>query len=203
MSDAGSGPWAELVQLGTRNAMQGLSEMIGAEIEVSDLALRLVPVTEVSQAFGGRDTEAVGIYLGVSGSADGHLMLMYEPRIALAFVDLLMGEPLQTTDSLDGMGRSALGEMGNIIGAFFLSAIADATGLSLSPSPPSVMTDMAGALLDIVSADILLTQDETYIAEATFRVQGQDINGVFMVMPTQELFETIVNHSRTAAERVA
>src|SRR3546814_8529576 len=69
---------------------------------------------------------------------------------------------------------------------------------ALSPSPPSVMTDMAGALLDVVSADILLTQDETYIAEATFRVQGQDINGVFMVMPTQELFDTIVSSAKVA-----
>ncbi|MCK9494325.1 MAG: chemotaxis protein CheX [Dehalococcoidia bacterium] len=198
MSDTEFGPWADLIQLGTRKAMQGLSEMIGADIEVNNLSLRCVPVTEVSNAFGGRDEEAVGIYLSVSGSADGHLMLMYEPAIALAFVDLLMGQPLRTTDSLDGMGRSALGEMGNVIGAFFLGAIADATGLALSPSPPSVMTDMAGALLDVVSADILLTQDETYLAEATFRVQGQDVNGVFMVMPTQELFETIVSSTKVA-----
>jgi len=198
MSDTEFGPWADLVQLGTRKAMQGLSEMIGADIEVNDLSLKCIPVTEVSGAFGGREKEAVGIYLSVSGSADGHLMLMYEPHIALAFVDLLMGQPINTTDSLDGMGRSALGEMGNIIGAFFLNAIADATGLALSPSPPSVMTDMAGALLDVVSADILLTQDDTYVAEATFRVQGQDINGVFMVMPTQELFETIVSSTKVA-----
>ena len=79
-----------------------------------------------------------------------------------------------------------------------MTAIADATGLALSPSPPSVMTDMAGALLDVVSADILLTQDETYVAEASFRVHGEDINGVFMVMPTQELFETIVNSTKVA-----
>ncbi|MGE3961710.1 MAG: chemotaxis protein CheC [Dehalococcoidia bacterium] len=198
MSEQDFGPWSDLVQLGTKKAMAGLSEMIGADIEVNDLALKRVPVTEVSNAFGGRDQEAVGIYLSVSGSADGHLMLMYEPSIALAFVDLLMGQPVSTTDSLDGMGRSALGEMGNIIGAFFLGAIADATGLALSPSPPTVMTDMAGALLDVVSADILLTQDDTYVAEATFRVHGQDINGVFMVMPTQELFETIVNSTKVA-----
>lgn len=191
MTSSELGPWADLVQLGTRRAMAGLSEMIGAEIEVSDLELRRIPVTAVSDAFGGREREAVGIYLTVSGAADGHLMLMYEPSIALAFVDLLYGEPLGTGTSLTEMGRSALGEMGNVIGAFFLNAIADATGLALLPSPPEVMTDMAGALLDIISADILQTQDETYIGEATFRVAGQDVSGVFLVMPTADLLETL------------
>jgi chemotaxis protein CheC len=185
------GAWADLVQLGTSQAMAGLSEMIGAEIEVSDLELRCIPVAAVSEAFGGRDREAVGIYLTVSGAADGHLMLMYEPRIALAFVDLLYGEPLGTGGALTEMGRSALGEMGNVIGAYFLNAIADATGLALLPSPPEVLTDMAGALLDIVSADILLTQDETYMGEATFSVAGQDVSGVFLVMPTPGLLDAL------------
>ena len=198
MSDGINSTWADLVALGTRNAMSGLSQMIGCEIDVVELALRRVPVTAISQAFGGPDTEVVGIYLTVSGSADGHLMLMYEPKIALAFVDLLMGEPANTTTSLTEMGRSALGEMGNIIGAFFLSAIADATDLSLSPSPPEVMMDMAGALLDVVSADILLTQDDTLLAETTFRAQGRDVSGVFMVMPSEDLLATLMMASRPA-----
>jgi chemotaxis protein CheC len=198
VSDSVYGPWAELVTLGTRRAMSGLSQMLGAEISVVDLELRRVPVTEISNAFGGPETEAVGIYLTVSGSADGHMMLMYDPQIALAFVDLLMGQPANTTTSLTDMGRSALGEMGNLISAFFLSAIADATGLSLHPSPPEVMTDMAGALLDVVSADILATQDEAFIAETTFTAEGADVTGLFMVMPTEELLDTLVAATKAA-----
>ena len=140
----------------------------------------------------------MGIYVTVSGSADGHMMLMYEPKIAYAFVDLLMGDPPNTTTYLTEMGRSALAEMGNVIGAFFLAAIADATGLSLSPSPPEVMTDMAGALFDVISANTLLRGDETYLAGATFSAQGHDISGVFMVLPTDELMDVLVAASRAA-----
>ncbi len=199
MTDAVSDRWAELVGLGTRNAMSGLSEMTGVTIDVAELALRRAPLSEISHAFGGAETEAVGIYLTVTGSADGQLMLMYEPRIAYAFIDLLMGEAPGSTDSLTEMGRSALGEMGNVIGAFFLSAIANVTGLTLLPSPPEVMTDMAGALFDVISAEVLLDRDETFIAETTFRAQGHDISGVFMVLPTDELLQALV----TASESVS
>jgi chemotaxis protein CheC len=190
--------WADLVGLGTRNAMTGLSQMIGRDIEVSEFSLRRVPVTELASLVGGRDQDAVGIYLTVTGAADGHLMLIYEPRIAYAFVDLLMMQEPETTTGLGDMERSALAEMGNIIGAFFLNAIADSTGLSLSPSPPEVMTDMAGALLDVVSADILLTQDETYLAETTFDVSDREVSGVFLVMPSEELLQTLLEQAHAA-----
>lgn len=185
------GPWAALVSMGTDNAMHGLSQMIGQDIEVRSFGLRRVPVVSLPEIVGGADAEAVGIYLTVSGSADGHLMLMYDPSIAYAFIDLLMMQPIGTTTSLDAMGRSALGEMGNVIGAFFLNAIADASGLDLRPSPPAVMTDMAGALLDVVISDILLSQDETYVAESTFQVSGQEISGNFLVMPSEELLTAL------------
>jgi chemotaxis protein CheC len=191
-------PWAELVSVGTSNAMSGLSQMIGQDIQVSSFTLRRVPVASIPELVGGPEVMAVGIYLTVSGSANGHLMLMYEPKIACAFVDLIMGSPPQTTETLGEMERSALAEMGNVIGAFFLSALADATGLTLRPSPPVVMTDMAGALLDIVSADILLTQDETYLAETTFAAEDREISGVFFVMPSEELRDALLSAKRAA-----
>ena len=192
------GPWAGLVSLGTDNAMAGLSQMIGQEIEVRSFGLRRVPVVDIPSIVGGADVMAIGIYLTVSGSADGHLMLIYEPKIAFAFVDLLMMQPIGTTQELGEMERSALGEMGNIIGAFFLNAIADAAGLDLRPSPPAVMADMAGALLDVVTSDILLTRDETYVAESTFKVAGDEISGLFFVMPSEGLLDALTN-ARVAA----
>ena len=201
MGSVAVGSWAELVSRGTDNAMSGLSQMVGSEISVTAFGLRRVPVAEIADIVGGPDVMAVGIYLTVSGSADGHLMLMYDPKIAAAFVDLLMMQEVGTTQELGEMEHSALGEMGNIIGAFFLNALADETGLDLRPSPPSVMTDMAGALLDVVTADILMTADETYLVETTFAVEGQEISGVFFVIPSEDLLRALVEAGSGQHER--
>jgi chemotaxis protein CheC len=172
--------------------------MVGKDIEVASFGLRKIPVAETSQLVGGPDVMAVGIYLTVSGSADGHIMLMYDPKMAFGFVDMLMMQPAGTTTELGEMESSALGELGNIMGSSFLNALADATGLTLMPSPPNVMTDMAGALLDIVAADILATQDYAFVAEATYRAPDRDISGMFFVIPTQNLLQVLLDH-RTAA----
>ncbi len=192
MNAALQGRWAELVSKGTTNAMLGLSQMIGQEIHVASLSLRRVPVAAVSNLMGGPDVTSVGIYISATGTAEGHLMLMYDPVIARAFVDLMMGLPPETTSVLGEMERSALGEMGNVIGSFFLNALADSTSADLRPSPPVVMTDMAGALLDIVAADIMLRQDEAFVAETQFHTGERDIAGNFFVVPSEELVDALL-----------
>ncbi len=192
MKDAELAFWAQLVSKGTRNAVANLGQMVGQDIRVASFGLKEIPVAEISHLMGGPETETVGIYLTVSGSADGHIMLMYDPEMAYGFVDMLMDLPAGSTQSLGEMEESALGELGNIVGSSFLNALADATGLTLLPSPPSVITDMAGALLDVIAADILLTQDDSFVAETAFQAPDHDISGQFFVIPTHALLTALL-----------
>ena len=192
------GAWAKLVEAGTNRAMENLSQMTGQAIEVNSFTLRSIPIREISSLVGGPDVTAVGIYLTVSGGADGHLMLIYEPSIACQFVDVLMMQPPNTTTSLGEMEQSALGEMGNIVGASFLNILADEMKMDLRPSPPAVMLDMAGALLDVIAADLMMVQDEAYVAETTFRAPDREISGMFFVMPSAGLMNALLEWGAVA-----
>jgi chemotaxis protein CheC len=85
------------------------------------------------------------------------------------------------------MERSTLGEMGNIMGSFFLNFISDTTGNRFQPSPPAVMMDMAGAVLDAALADVLAYSDDTYIVETVFGTNDRQVSGTFLVIPSPEL----------------
>ncbi len=198
MKEAELESWAQLVSTATSQAMSNLSRMVGQEISVTSFKLRQTRVAEVSHLMGGPETETVAIYLTVSGGADGHIILMSDPHMAYGFVDMLMGLPAGSTQALGEMEESALGELGNIVGSSFLNTLADATGLTLLPSPPSVMTDMAGALLDVIAAGILLTQDDAFVAETAFRAPDRDISGQFYVIPTQDLLRVLLERSAAA-----
>lgn len=77
--------------------------------------------------------------------------------------------------------------MGNITGTFFLNSIADSTGLKLMPTPPTVMVDMAGAIIDAALADIMEDRDELFVMETVFSTDGQEVNGTLLVLPTADL----------------
>ena len=180
-------PSVKLISEGINNAIQGLSQMVGREIQVTDFIVKKVKVKDISKLFGGPEVTLVGVYLQVSGFANGHMIVVYEPTIAFQLIDMLMGQDAGSTTDLLEMEQSVLGEVGNIMGSFFLNVLADGTGTCLQPSPPAVMMDMAGAMLDVLLAQILETGDEAYIAETNFSMSDQLVNGKFVVLPVPTL----------------
>lgn len=155
---------AQLVSTGMTSAMSSLSQMLGRDIKVASFSLKQIPVAEICHLVGGPETVSVGIYVAVSGSADGHILLLCEPKIARGLVDMMMQIPAGSTQALGEMEQSALGELGNVVGSSFLNVLADSTGLEIRPSSPTVMVDMAGALLDAIAARIMMTQDDALVA---------------------------------------
>jgi chemotaxis protein CheC len=182
---------ARLVLLGSQNAILGLSEMVDQEIEMTAVSARQISVDDVSDLFGGREQVAVAVYLAVTGATEGHMFLVYPPQTAMSLVDLLMGEEAGTTVEITEMEASALGEMGNIMGSFYLNALSDASGLTLMPSPPAVIMDMAGAILDVALADILTESEDALVVEAVFATEDQKINGNFLVLPSPDFLKQL------------
>ena len=183
---------AGLVSQGSANAISGMAQMLGQDITVTSLRVAQIPVREAANLVGGYEALSVGVYLTVSGSATGHMFMIYPPATALGLVDLLMGQPPGTTTSLDEMEESALAELGNVTGSFFLNALADATGSTFLPSPPAVMMDMAGAILDVALADIMEVSEDALVVETNFGTADQQINGSFLVMPSPDLMRVLL-----------
>ena len=182
---------ARLVLLGSQNAIAGLSEMVGLEIQMTTISARQIPVDQVPDLFGGREQMAVAVYLAVSGAAEGHMFLLYTPKTAMGLIDLLLGEEPGTTKEISEMESSALGEMGNIMGSFYLNALGDASGLVLMPSPPAVIMDMAGSILDVAFADILEEPDDALVVEVIFSTADQEVTGNFIVLPSPDFLRQL------------
>ena len=118
------------------------------------------------------------------------MVVVYQPEVAFGLVDLLLDQPPGTTKELTDMENSTLGEVGNIMGSFFLNYLSDTTGHRLKPSPPAVMMDMAGAVLDATLANILAVSDETYIVDTVFGTNDRQVSGTFMIIPDHNMEES-------------
>lgn len=192
--------WTELVGTGTRHAISGLSDFMGIEITVTAIDLKIVPVVQAVDLVGGAENEVIAIYVGMTGGATGHIMLIYPIPVAFGLVDMLMGEEPGTTDDLGELEYSALQEMGNVTGSFFLNSIADNTGIRLMPSPPTVMMDMAGAILDAALADIMMDREEMFAMETIFATKEREIRGMLLVLPTANFMDIMMKHKKQYAK---
>lgn len=172
-----------MMRVAVQNAARGLTAMVGRYIVPEDSKATMIRFDQVVAHFGDPETEAVGIYLLMQGALSGQIVLIMPLPSALNLADLLMGAPLGTTTALDELERSALAEVGNLAACYFLNAMASLTGKLLQPSPPAVMVDMLGAILNVIVTPVAAVSDDLLIIETVLRDAADSVVARFWVLP--------------------
>ncbi len=173
------------VQTAMGHVAQGLSEMMQKPIYNDQPHVLRMPLSEVPLPIGSPRAEMVGVYLEIESGLRGWTLLILPVNLALNLTDVVMGQPSGTSVELGEVERSALAEVGNLTLTYFLNAVAELTGQceDLLPSPPGVIVDMLGAILDLLVIPAAEFGDELTILETTFQNKTQTIEIRFWVMP--------------------
>ena len=151
--------FGSVVAAAMRRSTESLSKMTGAHVKLVSPRFGLIPIASAADLAGGADRPVAGVYLSVSGDASGHILLLFPENAAYRLVDVLCELPLGSSSELDEMGKSCLGEVGNITGTSFLIGLSEHTGLLLRPSPPEVVQDR-WAILSTILAELSMVSDE-------------------------------------------
>ena len=181
-----------------QSAANALSEMALREITAVSPSVRMVELSHLSMVAGDPERAVVAAYLGIEGDIPGHILMAYSEEMALGLVDMLLDQPAGTTTELGEMEVSALAEAGNVAGSFFLTTIADWAGLALPPTPPVIIHEMCGAILDTLAAELaLMEHEQAMMIDARFLCDGQVVEAAFFMFPGDQLVHA-VNEARAA-----
>ncbi len=178
---------------GIKNAADGFSGMIGRKIEVSNPSLELVPLLTIPEIVGGPEDDAVGVYLRFEGDMPGQIMMIIPYQKALELADLLMDAPAGETKQLGTLERSALGELGNLCGSFFLNSLAKTVRANFRPSPPAVMVDMVGAILDVVVATAGGINEHVLLVHSNLMDGNRSVKTDFWVIPDMKALQKLIS----------
>jgi chemotaxis protein CheC len=178
--------WTQLAKAGSTTAVSGLAQMVNKDFSITALSIEEVSMRNASGLIGKADEKVIGIYLLFSGQSTGQILLTFSPATAFELVDMALGLAPQTTQALGEMERSVLGEMGNIVGAFFLNSVADCLGARLMPSPPVIVQGPAGAMVGAVLAKASKGADSLFVIKLMFHSATKEIEGHFLVLPSFE-----------------
>lgn len=192
-TDSQQSAWDGLIVAAVEHALGALTDMSGQEIQAELVKPYRIDVTEIPNTLGGADKVAVAVVLGVEHIPSFHIALVHSPATAYNVVDIILGNPLGTTQGLGELELSTLGEMGNVMGTYFLNEIGNTTGYELRPTPPSVRMDMTGAVLDYAIASLMMETDEVTMIEANYGTKTLKVDGVFAVMPSPQLQALVID----------
>jgi chemotaxis protein CheC len=174
--------------------MSGFSKAMGRVISNNQPTVKKVPIARVSELAGGPETKMVGVYIVIGGSLYGQAILILPMTSALNVADLMMGNQPGAATELGIMEQSALSEVGNMAVSHFLSGVSTLDQMPdlLRPSPPAVMVDMLGAILDVIITPVATVRDDLIIIETTFKDTHRTVRGRFWVLPDPALLDLAV-----------
>ncbi|MGE5455320.1 MAG: chemotaxis protein CheC [Methylocystaceae bacterium] len=182
----------EIGNIGAGNAATALALMINTKIDMTVPKISILPFNEVPNLVGGPDMPVTAIFLMVHGDAAANILFMLPLTSAGILVDMVMGQPPGTAVSFNDIEKSALMEIGNILAATYLNAMASYTNLLLRPSVPALAFDMAGAVLDVVLAELGQVGDHVLLLETDFKKGEQEVVGHFFLLPEPGALDLIL-----------
>ncbi|HXE44806.1 MAG TPA: chemotaxis protein CheC [Conexibacter sp.] len=168
----------ELASIGSGTAATALAQMLGRPVELAVPRALALPLADALDAVGEPDAMVASVVLPVAGDAEIVVLLLFSYNCAAHLCEMLGVEPRSE------LGDSALGEIGNVLGASAVGALAQMTGLALEPVPPHVLYDMLGAVVASVLASTVGELDVALVLDANLTVEEAACGLSFLMLPT-------------------
>lgn len=173
----------EIGNIGIGNAAISLSELLLETVTISIPQVESVSLGDLPDALGGAEQIVAGIYVPVHGDADLHMIFLLPLASAKKLIGMLAQE---NAHGFDEIGMSLIAEIGNIITAGYITALADMTGLRLLLDPPVLAIDIAEAIVGSILGLIEIQEDTIISIQTDFLTRVSKIEGFLCMIPLQK-----------------
>jgi chemotaxis protein CheC len=181
----------EVGNIGAGHAATALSTLLSKPVDMTVPSVRLVPFESIAESVGGDEQIVLAVFLRVLGDAPGNMFFIMDTASAKNLLRSMAGMDITSYEEFSEMEYSALGEIGNILVGSYVSSLADFTGLSLSPTVPSLAIDMAGAILSFGLLQFGQMGDQALLIDTKFLEGQEEVRGHFFLIPDPESFGMI------------
>lgn len=168
---------SETMNIGGAHAVTALGKIIGKRINISTPRVGLQSIEDVP-GFMGKAEDIVSVILHhVVGDVAGYILLAFSEADARKLA-------LQLSKGADEEAQmAALREVGNVISGSCFTALNKFLDLKFERSVPDAATDMTGALLNSIVAELGQRADDALVTHLHFSVQNPGISGgVYLIL---------------------
>ena len=164
----------ELGNIGSGNAVTSLSAMLGENISINVPDVKILGFNEAVDFVGGAENIVMGVLIKLESDINGMIMYIFNSDFVKDVIKIFFGEEVDNLLSISEMHKSALCEIGNIMGGAYVNALSSMTGLSINISTPAACVDMAGAILSVPSIEFAKVGDAVLFIDDSFCIAGHE-----------------------------
>jgi chemotaxis protein CheC len=183
----------EICNIAANNAAMALSEILHKKISMNVPQIKVMALELATKAMGEPTALVAGIYSKILGEFEGGLLLTFPRNDAILLIDKLFEHKEQSL-TLSELDISAIQEIGNIISAAFVNAIAKVVDKTIFISVPKVAFDMLGAIVDFILIELAQNAKQALILEIKFEDSPKTISGHFFILPDSNSMELLIKN---------
>lgn len=177
----------EIGNIGGGNALTSLSLMLDQPLDLNMPECHFVSKSEVGQLLTDPDALYAGVKLEMTGSVDCMLALLMNREFThLVIKTLDSGEPDFNVEALTPMQKSALCEVGNIMGNSYISAISALFDIHIDVSVPSFTVDTGLRVLREFINGRLANGDRLLFANSSFTTEDKQLESSMLLCASNE-----------------
>ena len=169
-------------EAGARRAQSALSEFLKRETVLDTPRISVLPLAMLMQQMDSKPRDLIGIHVRIIGEVSGEMYFLFTRKDALRLVEMLVGERMRLTLSLNRIESSALSEIANILTGSYWYAMTDRKALNWRITVPTIVEDV-GKILTLSNR----VYDFTSMVFLTdINVPQNNVRGHFLLLPRQE-----------------
>jgi chemotaxis protein CheC len=175
----------EVENIGAGHAATALSQMTKRRIMITVPRISITRLEEAAGLLGNPQQVVATILLHMLGDLTGRTMLVFPEPTAKRLCDLLLNRAGGTTTEFGALEQSSLKEAGNILAGAYMNALSSFMGMMLLPSVPTLVIDLASAVLTSAYLDFGGDRDYVFCVETEFQFasEGESLRGHFLLVP--------------------
>ena len=173
----------EIGSIGTGNAANSLSALIGKTVRIQQPEVRIMGYNEAIEWIGGPEEITAGVLVRMSGQISGIMLSVQQLDFVNLVLESMLGRGVEDYLGLHEMESSALIEVGNIMISTFINALSSLADLEIELTVPAFTVDMQGAIMAVPMAEYGGQSDYIMTIGGDFICNGKEIPCRLLLSP--------------------
>ena len=174
----------EIGSIGTGNAANSLSALIGKPVRIRQPEVRIMGYNEAIEWIGGPEEITAGVLVRMSGQITGIMLSVQQLDFVNLVLESMLGHGVQDYLGLHEMESSALIEVGNIMISTFINALSSLADIDIELTVPAFTVDMQGAIMTVPMAEYGGQSDYIMTIGGNFICGGKEIPCRLLLSPS-------------------
>ncbi|MHA2123998.1 MAG: chemotaxis protein CheC [Promethearchaeota archaeon] len=193
----------EVGNIGAGNAANALAQMINKRVDINIPSVEMVELDEYASTISKKNEKLLVAWSNVVGKTRATVLTLFNMKDAVDITSIIVDDrdkkqidlrkKINRASDFPELYKSAISELGHILGSHYVSAIGDLLGLRLMTEPPDMSVDTGEQLFKILKEEIGLLKKLSLVITTSVIITDIRITGTFLFIPNLETLQELLD----------